>query len=158
MNSSPDDESPDESSPTDHPPEAPLSDTRRQELLDRIQRHTATVGERIPETIDIDGEPFPLREFVWETKKQGTVPPDRRDEVQAVRERLQNERERRRNRLRTEELTREEGEGLAAAIVGIDRAVTALSNLYPVDMAERSQAEYVEGNRRWVAFVDRLVD
>ncbi|MFB6153953.1 MAG: DUF5788 family protein [Halodesulfurarchaeum sp.] len=153
-----DESSPDESQPEGPPPSDPLPDARRQELLDRIQRHTATVGERIPETVEIDGEAFPLREFVWETKKQGTVPPDRRDEVQSVRERLQNERERRRKRLRTEKLTRQEGEAVAAAIIGIDRAITALSNLYPVEMAERSHEEYIEGNRRWVAFVDRLVE
>lgn len=136
----------------------PLDDDDREELLEHIQRKTATIGEQIPESIDLDGEPFALREFVWETKRQGMVPPDRRGEVQAVRARLKTERERRRDRLRTESMTEAEARALARSIVGIDRALTALKNLYETDLGDRSHEEYVEGNRRWLAFIDQLSD
>ncbi len=136
----------------------PLDEEDREELLEHIQRKTATIGEQIPESIDLDGEPFALREFVWETKRQGMVPPDRRGEVQAVRARLKDERERLRDRLRTESMTTADAEGLARTIIGIDRALTALKNLYETDLGERSNEEYVEGNRRFLAFIDQLSD
>lgn len=140
------------------PGSEPLDDTERRELLARISRRTATIGEQIPKTIEIDGEPFDLREFVWETKHQGMVPPDRRDEVQAVRARLNDARAARKDRLESAELTGEEGFELARSIVGIDRALTALKNLYETDLGDRSHEEYVEGNRRWLAFIDQLTD
>ena len=136
----------------------PLDPEEREELLEEIQRKGATIGERIPESVEIDGEPFDLRAFVWETKKQGMVPPDRRKEVQAVRARLKTERTARKERLQAGELTAEEGRELARTIVGIDRALTALKNLYETDLGERSHEEYVDGNRRWLAFIDQLTD
>lgn len=142
----------------DEPGAEPLDPEEREELLEEIQRKGATIGERIPESIEVDGETFELREFVWETKNQGMVPPDRRKEVQAVRARLKAERSARKEQLKTADLTAEEGRDLARSIVGIDRALTALKNLYETDLGERSHEEYVDGNRRWIAFIDQLTD
>jgi hypothetical protein len=130
----------------------------REALLEDVTRKTATVGHRIPETVDIDGEPFDLREFVWETKRQGRVPPERRDEVQSVRARLKAERNRRKERLAEAALSTDEARDLARSIIGIDRAITALKNLYETDLGDRTESEYVEGTRRWLAFIDQLTE
>ena len=142
----------------DGPGRETIDSAKREELLESITRKTATVGKRIPETIEIDGQPFELREFVMETKRQGRVPPDRRDEVQTVRARLKAERDRRKDRLASAEITAAEGDALARSIVGIDRALNALKNLYETDLGDRSREEYVEGTRRWLSFVDQLTD
>ncbi|MFB6086693.1 MAG: DUF5788 family protein [Halodesulfurarchaeum sp.] len=135
-----------------------LSPDRRSELLDRIGRRTATIGQQIPETIQIDGESFELRTFVVETKSRGTIPPEKRESVREVRKTLKGERERRRERLASASLTESEAEELARTIMGLDRALTALGNLAETDLADRSREEYVEGTRRWVEFVDQLTD
>lgn len=142
----------------DGPGSETLDAERREELLERIQRKTATIGERIPETVEIDGNEFELREFVWETKRQGRVPEERRDEVQEVRATLKAERNELKERLESESLTTEEAEELARTIVGIDRAVTALKNLYETDLKARSHEEYVEGHRRFLKFIDQLTE
>ena len=131
---------------------------RREELLEKVQRKSATIGERIPDTVEIAGTEFELREFVWETKRQGAVPPDRRDEVQQVRATLKTERKRLKSRLESDPLTTEEAEELARTIIGIDRALTALKNLYETDLGERSHEEYVEGYRRFLKFIDQLTE
>lgn len=142
--------------------EGPEGDTidpaTREELLERIRRKTATIGEQIPDSVEIDGEPFPLREFVWETKRQGHVPPNRREEVQTVRGHLVEKRTELVTRLEEAPITEPEGERLASTIIGIDRAITALKNLYETDLSERSHEEYVEGTRRWMDFIDRLTE
>lgn len=135
-----------------------IDPTHREELLDRIRRKTATIGQRIPDTVDIDGEEFPLREFVWETKRQGRVPPDRREEVQTVRARLVEERKTLESKLEEAPISAAEGEELARTIVGIDRAITALKNLYETDLDERSHEEYVEGTRRFLDFIKQLTE
>ncbi|MDZ7849706.1 MAG: DUF5788 family protein [Halodesulfurarchaeum sp.] len=140
----------------DEADESELSSDRRVELLDRIRRRTATIGQQIPETVTIDGEPFDLRAFVVETKSQGGIPPDKRESVRAVRKTLRQDRERRRERLASDSLT--EAEALARTILGLDRALTALGNLAETDLETRSHEEYVDGTRRWVNFVDQLTD
>ncbi|MGM0371090.1 MAG: DUF5788 family protein [Halobacteriota archaeon] len=135
-----------------------IDDDRRQELLGRISRQTATIGQRIPETISIDGDPFDLRDFVLETKSQGSIPPERREAVRTVRTTLTREREARRERLETESLTEREATNLVQDILGLDRAITALGNLAETDFETRSHEEYVNGTRRWVDFVDQLTD
>lgn len=142
----------------DEPGTDPIDPAEREDLLESITRSSATIGKRIPETIEIDGDSFALREFVMETKRQGRVPPDRRKEVQAVRARLKPERKRRKERLASGEITADEGTALARSIIGIDRAVNALKNLYETDLDDRSTEEYVDGTRRWLAFVDQLTE
>lgn len=131
---------------------------RREELLARISRRSATVGQRIPDSVDIDGTEMNLKEFVWETKRQGSVPPALRDRVQEVRRKLTAERSERKERLEQAPLTTAEAEDLADSIVGIDRALAALRNLDEPDLAEESQRQDVENDRRWVSFLDTILD
>ena len=136
--------------------DGPVSTERRRELLKRISRGGATIGERIPETVEVGGEPLHLKSFVWETKQQGVVPPKYRDQVQSVRKRLKRERDQRKDRLESDDLTTEEAESLAESIVGIDRALAALKSLREPDLSEHRHQNYIENNKRWVAFLDQL--
>jgi hypothetical protein len=138
--------------------EQPLSDERREELLARIQRGGATIGQRIPESVEIAGTEMNLKEFVWETKKQGVVPPEERDRVRSVRSNLKEERERLKERLDEEPLTVAEAEELADTIVGIDRALAALKKLREPDFGREARDREIEDNRRWVKFIDNILD
>lgn len=133
-----------------------LSEERREELLERISRRGATIGERIPETVSIDGEDLHLKAFVWETKQQGFVPAKHRDRVQRVRSKLKAERDRRKEQLATAELTTATAETLTESIIGIDRAITALKSLREPDLESHSHDQYVQGNKRWLAFLEKL--
>lgn len=135
-----------------------ISEARRNELLARVKRRTATIGQRIPESIAIDGEPFALREFIMETKSQGAIPPDKRESVRTVRNRLEREQKRRHDRLKSAELTEAAAIELADSILGLERAVTALGNLSEPDFEDQSKQAHVNGTRRWVDFVDQLTD
>jgi uncharacterized protein YjiS (DUF1127 family) len=138
--------------------ESALREDRRQELLAEVRRRTATIGKRIPETVTVDGEPFDLREFVMETKSQGSIPPARRESVRSVRRTLERERKRRRKRLETASLTESAARDLADTILGLDRALTALSNLSEPDFETRSAKADVDGTKQWLDFVDQLTD
>ncbi|AWB27501.1 DUF5788 family protein [Halococcoides cellulosivorans] len=135
----------------------PLDDDRRSELIDRVQRRGSTIGQSIPRTVTIDGTELALKEFVWETKRQGVVPPDQRDRVRSVRASLTSKRDAMVNRLRSEELSVEEAERIADEIVGIDRAIAALKNLREPDIAEADREHSIESSRRWVDFLDAIV-
>lgn len=134
-----------------------IDEDRRAELLDRISRRGATIGEQIPEAVTIDGQTIALQSFVWETKKQGVVPPEKRESVQEVRSKLKGERDRLKSRLQDEALSTTEAEELAEKIVGIDRAIAALKSLREPDLGRHTHQEYIESNRRWVDFIDQLL-
>lgn len=136
----------------------PISESRRKEFLERAKRQSATIGLRIPETIEIDGEPFALREFVVETKTQGAVPPEKRESVRTVRNTLKQERNRRRKRLESAEMSESEASELVRTILGLERALTALGNLSEPDFGARSTEAYVNKTKQWVDFVDQLTD
>ena len=136
----------------------PLPEERRDELLERIQRGGATIGQTIPESVEILGSEMNLKEFVWETKKQGVVPPEEHDRVREVRSNLQQERDNLKERLEDDPLTRAEGEQLADTIVGLDRALAALKSLRDPDFGEESHRQKVEDNRRWANFLDTILE
>ena len=103
-----------------------MKEYERKQLLERIGRDGATVGAAIPDRIDIQGESVDLREFVFEIKRRDTVPPGERERVEQAKTNLRRERLQRKQRIEDGDISREEGERLAEAIIGIDRALNAL--------------------------------
>lgn len=135
-----------------------MDDAERERLLDRLSRSSATVGAKIPETVEIQGTEVNLAELIIETRRVKGIPPEHEDTVADARTALQAERERKLDRLETEDLMLAEGEVLADAIVGIDRAHNALANLRSPSYAEQHQRTSVEDQRRWVEYLDQIVD
>lgn len=135
----------------------PLSDERREELLERVRRRSSTVGTRIPESVTINGTELNLREFVLETRSQEVVPSEQREKVQDVRATLKRERTGLIDRLEHDPLTEEEATRLADTIVGIDRANAALTDLRPADTQPTEQERDVEKERSWVNFLDKIL-
>ncbi|MFB6069778.1 MAG: DUF5788 family protein [Halanaeroarchaeum sp.] len=134
-----------------------MREYERKRLLERVDREGATVGARIPETIDLQGEPFELRSFVFETKRQETVPESHRERVERAKRRLRKERQRRRRRLENGDVDRETGEALADAIVGIDRALNALESLGETSLEAEERASETADQKRWISFLKQAL-
>ncbi|WP_227131101.1 DUF5788 family protein [Halorubellus salinus] len=133
-----------------------LDDAERHALLRRVDRGTATVGSRVPDSVTIDDTDVALREFVVTTRNQRTLTPAERDRVKDVRDRLGTERERRRERLATADLTVDEATALADSIVGLDRALAALADLSERSLEADRHERHVESHRAWLDFLDNI--
>ncbi|MFC6953360.1 DUF5788 family protein [Halorubellus litoreus] len=133
-----------------------LDDAERHALLRRVDRGTATVGSRVPASVTVDGTDVALREFVVATRNQRTLTPAERSRVQDVRDRLRAERDRRRDRLASADLSVEEGTALADSIVGLDRALAALADLSDRSLEADRHERHVESHRSWLEFLDRI--
>jgi hypothetical protein len=129
----------------------------RKQLLERIERESATVGADIPETITVQGEPFELQSFVFEMKRVDGVAPEDRERVQEAKRNLRRERLQRKQRLEDEDITFEEGEALVGAIIGLDRALNALENLGPTDLEREAQAQEAADRKRWMNFLQQAL-
>jgi len=133
-----------------------MNDAEREQLLKRVNRQSATVGASIPETITVDGEEIQLKEFLVETRKIETLPPETSELISRARQRFAAERENRVDRLKTDQLTSEEAEKLADEIVGIDRARNALKTIRHPDFGEEARTNNIEDHKRWLSFVDSI--
>ncbi|WP_259519340.1 DUF5788 family protein [Halanaeroarchaeum sp. HSR-CO] len=134
-----------------------MKEYERKQLLERIGRDGATVGASVPETIDLQGEPFELQSFVFETKRQAEVPANHRERVDSVKKRLRAERQERRRQLEHEDIDRARGEELVETIVGIDRALNALESLGETDLTQASKSAETADQKRWLAFLKKAL-
>lgn len=129
----------------------------RKQLLERIDRESATIGVRIPEQITVQGDPVELRSFVLEATKHQTMPPGLVEQADRAKRRLRRERRDRFRRLETGHIDRETGEQLANAIIGIDRALEALESTERAPISDRIDAQQVADQKRWMSFLRQVL-
>jgi len=129
----------------------------REGLIERVEREGATVGARIPERITVQGQEVNLREFVFETRKKEGIASDERERVEEAKRNLRRERLGRKSRLEEADITAEEGDELAASIVGIDRALHALDDLGSVDLEREAKAQETADQKRWMSFLKQAL-
>jgi len=125
----------------------------REQLLERVDRDGATVGVSIPDEIDLDGESFRLREFVFEVKRLDSLPSERREELQAVKRHLRRARLTRRQTIEAGEISRATGEELVAEILGLSRALNALDSLGGPGIEAEIRASEAADEKRWYRFL-----
>ncbi|MFB6295490.1 MAG: DUF5788 family protein [Halobacteriales archaeon] len=134
-----------------------MKEYERKQLLERLDRAGSTIGAEIPERITVQGEEVALQEFVFEIKRRETVPPGERERVEEAKSNLRRERLQRRQRIEDGEISYEEGEKLAEAIVGIDRALNALENLGPTDLEAEARRKEMADQKRWMSFLKQVL-
>jgi len=134
-----------------------VKEYERKQLLERIERDGATVGVDIPDRIEVQGEAVDLREFVVEIKRRETVPPGERERVEQAKKNLRRERLQRKQRIEDGDVSREAGEQLAQAVIGIDRALNALESLGPTTLEAEMEAREKADKQRWMNFLEKAL-
>ena len=129
----------------------------RKQLLARINREGATVGADIPDEITVQDEQLALREFVFETRSRGSVPADERETVERAKRNLRRERLARRQCLEEGDISRERGEEHTESIIGIERALHALSDLGTADVEREATAKEAADRKRWMNFLKQAL-
>jgi hypothetical protein len=134
-----------------------VQEYERKQLLERIGRESATVGVDIPERIEVQGSTVELRAFVFEIKRRDTVPPGDRERVEAAKRNLRRERIERVDRIEAGEVSFEEGERLAEAVIGIDRALEALESLGTESVEADAERQEAADTKRWMNFLKQAL-
>ena len=129
----------------------------RKQLLERVEREAATVGASIPDEIDVQGEEIELQAFVFEIKRRDTIPQGERDRVEKAKRNLRRERIERLEPIEENEVSYEEGEELADAIIGIDRALNALEQLNAPDLEQEARRQEQADTKRWMSFLKQAL-
>ena len=134
-----------------------MKEFERKQLLERIEREGATVGADIPDEIEVQNEEVALQEFVFEIRRRETVPPGERERVERAKRNLRRERLQRKQRIEDGDIAYEEGEELARAVIGIDRALNALEQLGAVDLESEAKAQEAADRKRWMKFLQKAL-
>jgi hypothetical protein len=134
-----------------------VKEFERKQLLERIEREGATVGADIPDEIEVQNEEVALQEFVFEIRRRETVPPGERERVERAKRNLRRERLQRKQRIEDGDIAYEEGEELARAVIGIDRALNALEQLGTVDLESEAKAQEAADRKRWMKFLQKAL-
>ena len=134
-----------------------MQEYQRKQLLERIGRESATVGVDIPERIEVQGTEVELQEFVFEIKRRETVPAGERERVERAKRNLRRERLERKERIEAGEVSFEEGEREADAIIGIDRALEALENLDGPSVEAEAERQATADTKRWMSFLKQAL-
>jgi hypothetical protein len=134
-----------------------VQEYERKQLLERIERESATVGVDIPEQITVQGEELDLQAFVFEIKRRETIPQGERERVEEAKRNLRRERLQRKQQIEDGAISYETGSELADAIVGIDRALNALEQLGPTDLESEAQRSETADRKRWMSFLKQAL-
>ncbi|MFQ3319682.1 MAG: hypothetical protein ACI80F_001754 [Natronomonas sp.] len=134
-----------------------MQEYQRKQLLERIDRESSTLGVEIPDRIEVQGEAVELQEFVFEVKRRESVPPGERDRVEQAKRNLRRERLDRKSRIEDGEISFEEGEQEADAIIGIDRALEALESLGTESVEAEAERQEAADQKRWMDFLQQAL-
>jgi hypothetical protein len=134
-----------------------VQEYERKQLLERIGRESATLGVDIPERIEVQGSTVDLRAFVLEIKRRDTVPAGERERVEQAKKNLRRERLERKRRIEDGDVSFEEGDREADAIVGIDRALEALESLGREDVEAEAERQEAMDTKRWMNFLKQAL-
>ncbi|QRV17068.1 hypothetical protein JMJ58_09455 [Haloterrigena salifodinae] len=133
-----------------------MNAAERRDLIERVNRQSATIGQELPETITVGDDDLPLEEFLIETRKVEGIPDDAKPLVRETERELAAERKRLVERLESAPIDREEGEELVETIVGIDRARNALKSLRRERFGAEARSATLDDHERWLEFVDAI--
>jgi len=134
-----------------------MDDTTRAELLERVNRQSATIGAKTPDTITINDTEIDLHDFLIETRELPEIPPGTKELVSTAKRTLKTERDERVERLKTDQtLDVATAETLAEEIIGLDRARNALDGVYHPDYGEEAQNMAIDDYKRWLGFVESI--
>jgi hypothetical protein len=114
----------------------------RNKLLWSLRSDFAWVGKKVPESVEINGKEYRLREMVQELEEKSFLSPDETAEIRALIPELKEKAKENEELLETEELTVAEAEALYEEAAGLLRAAMELKDKLEGKGGEKSVDEF----------------
>ena len=133
-----------------------MKEFQREALLDRVNRDGATVGVDLPDTVEIAGNAVPVRDQVMALQQKESLSPTAEAQHESLTISLRRAKRNRLQTVRTESITYEEGEAIAAEVIRIDRALESLRGVgNSTDIEAEMKEQSIADAARWRHFVKR---
>lgn len=127
-----------------------MKEHQRDALLDRIHRSSTTVGGSIPESVTLDGESVPLREFYFRVSSREELQPNDEERIEEILTYLRRERLRLVQLVQNDEVDFESGKELVPKIAALERAINAFESLEDPSLEEQLRREKIKSARELV--------
>lgn len=124
-----------------------MKEHQRDELLERIHRSSTTVGGSIPESVTLDGETVPLREFYFRVSSREELQPNDEERIQEILTYLRRERLRLVQLVQNDEVDFESGKELVPKISALERSINAFESLEDPSLEEQLRQEKIKSAR-----------
>lgn len=105
-----------------------INTEKRNKLLWSLRSDFAWAGKKVPESLEIDGQEYRLRDMVQELGETEIINPDEADDIRALIPKLKARAKADEELLETEELTTTEAEALYEEATGLLRAAMELKD------------------------------
>lgn len=128
-----------------------MKEYEREALLERADRDSASVGTRVPETVELDGEELALNEYVFEARAGGIEG----DDLKKKKKLLRRKRKALLDEIREDDISYDEGERIVERVAGIDRALNILQGTGG-DIESEARASEKADEKRWIDFVKKV--
>lgn len=127
-----------------------MNERQREELLAQVHKTSGTVGRSIPETVRIDGETIPLREFYFEVWNRSELGEEDHETVEEILSSLRRERLALVQRIQQGAVDHETGKSLVSEIRDLDRAINAFESLDGPSFGEQMRQEKIRSAQELV--------
>ncbi len=127
---------------TEEADEEYLGYEERNKLLWSLRSDFVWAGKKIPESVEIDGREYRLRDIVRELSEKGSLDIDKAAEIRVLIPKLKDKAKVDEELLETEELTKAEAEALYEEATGLLRASMELKDKLEGKVGEKSVDEF----------------
>jgi hypothetical protein len=119
-----------------------LNYEERNKFLWSLRSDFAWAGRKIPESVEIDGREYRLKDLVRELSEEGSLDADKAIEIRALIPKLKEKAKVDEELLETEELTKTEAEALYEEATGLLRASMELKDKLEGESGEKGAEEF----------------
>ncbi|AKB52807.1 Methyl-accepting chemotaxis protein [Methanosarcina barkeri str. Wiesmoor] len=140
-----------------------ITDEERKQLLSALHSRLFWVGQRIPNYVEVEGETYPLHNYVWELVQKEELSESEKSRINKCIEMLSAKEMKDEKELEKETLTSEESRNLYHETAGLLRAITNLkeieSGIFKQNtkrFQEKFANQRVKDAKLWLEFINKV--
>ena len=140
-----------------------ITDEERKQLLSALHSRLFWVGQRIPDYVEVEGETYPLHNYVWELVQKEELSESEKSRIEKCIEILSAKEMKDEKELEEKSLTSEESRDLYHETAGLLRAITNLKEIESgifKQNTKRFQEQFanqrVRDAKLWLEFINKV--
>jgi hypothetical protein len=140
-----------------------ITDAERKQLLSALHSRLFWVGQHIPDYIEVEGETYPLHNYVWELIQKDNLTADEKSRIDKCIDIISTKEKKDEKELEEKPLTQEQAKSLYHETAGLLRAITDLKEIESGALKEstkRFQEQFVNQRVRdaklWLEFIKNV--
>ena len=137
-----------------------ISEDERKQLLSALHCRLFWVGQRIPDHIEIEGETYPLHNYVWELMQKDKLTESEKSRIERCIEIISTKEKQDERELEDKSLTPEEAKNIYHETAGLLRAITDLKEIESGAFKENEKhfqemfaSQRIKDAKMWLEFI-----